>query len=132
MDMLLDDSTKVYIIHKTGLAPIFGTPVVSEHLESSVVDNIRETTLGELSSRINAKVLNVQEIFISTDYESLSSKSVEINEWVDLFDSIMGSVQRLDVKKLRGLEAYVRNYENKFSVMAFKDVPWQSFGRSID
>ena len=44
----------------------------------------------------------------------------------------LSSVQRLDVKKLRGLEDYVRNYENKFSVMAFKDVPWQSFGRSID
>jgi hypothetical protein len=126
--MILDDTTVVYIVHKNGLPPNFGKPIIPDDLSFGVARNIRETTLAELSARINAKVVNVGELLISTDIDALNLN--EINERANLIQSISISVDKLDIKMLRLLKSHIKeSYENRFQTVPSKNVPWQSFNR---
>jgi flagellar motor switch protein FliG len=82
---------------------------------------VTQTTLGDLSNRINAKVMDINDYLVSTDLQSLENHLYTTAKKTNLKKEAINIINNMDIEQL---QKFIQSIQTE----TFNElVPWQSF-----
>jgi len=104
--MILSETTTVYIVRKNCI---------------NFMTEVTQTTLGDLSNRINAKVMDINDYLVSTDLQSLENHLYATAKKTNLKKEATNIINNMDIEQL---QKFIQSIQTE----TFNElVPWQSF-----